>query len=282
MKGNILSVSETEILIRSASGEKVIAPVTEVKSSDVKPRVGDEVDFELTSDGVAKEVYILRAASQIENITQTATDVASNAFNKLKSQLNEENKDKLVSLTNSAAQTAAKLGGDLKTKMGGLVSAAQSSDMSLSSASELQNKFALLSLLSLLVLSFFGIVNFMGTSLTFYNLTESYTLLFFIVGTMVVAFLGLNIIIYRAMTAITLLIVILPTIDAFKFINQGSQVMSEFGMRKSDPIQLFFNVTSINMYLFAIAFIAVALTLTPGMYKAKSIAQQSTAKESGE
>lgn len=275
MKGTILNITVSDILVRCTEGNKYTAPLTQIKSTDVKPKVGDDVDFEI-ADGQATEVYILRSASAVENLTQNATAKAAVAINAVKSHMTEENKEKVRHMAANASETAQKIGGELKDKAGALLSNIQAngvgSAIQPSSVSQLQNKFALFALAFLLVFSFTNIGKLESfTKFSYYDLTETYIVAFFLVGCMVIAALGLNAIIYRVALGITLFIMLLPLSDLYDFAQQGAQFGRELGFRMRTPSfgQMFSNFTTGFIWLFLAGFVMTVATLVPGLYKAK-------------
>jgi hypothetical protein len=275
MKGTILNVTASEILIRCSEGNKFTAAFTNVKSTDVKPKVGDDVDFEV-SEGQAIEVYILRSASAVENLTQNATAKAASAINAVKSQMTEENKEKVRHMAANASETAQKLGGELKGKAGELLSNIQAngvgSAINPSSFNQLQNKFALFALAFLLLFSFTNIGKFEDyAKFSYYDMTETYIVAFFLVGCMVIAALGLNTIIYRVALGITLFVMLLPLSDLYDFAKEGAQLGRDLGIRMRAPSfsKIFSNFTTGFIWFFIAGFVMTVATLLPGLYKAK-------------
>lgn len=273
MKGTIINVTESEILVRCSEGNKHTAPLSQIKSTDVKPKVGDDVDFEIV-EGQATDVYILRAASAVENLTQTATAKAVSAINVVKSHITEENKEKVRHMAANASETVQKLGGELKGKAGRLLNNVQTGDIGSSikesSFKQLQNKFALFALTLFLVFSFTNIGKLDRLAqFSYHDLTESHILAFFIVGCIVIAGFGLNVIIYRVAVAITLFITLTPLFDLYDLANQGASLGREFGMRAPSFGQLFKEFTTGYIWFFFASFVMTASTLLPGLYKAK-------------
>lgn len=273
MKGTILSVSDSEVLIRCADGNKHKCPLSEIKSVDVKPRPGDDVDFE-TSEGNATEVYILRAASKVDQLASKATEKASQAVNLAKSHLTDENKEKILALGASASESAQKIGGELKDKAGAFIGNLQSgqSKAAISQFSGIQNKFIVGMLCTFLLVSFFSLFKIMGQGITFYQGVDSNLLAYALIGAIVVAAMGINVMVYRALVVIALLSILIPTFQLYTDFSDGMQAASEFGFRpkKMNLSNMLGNMATSFFYIFIIGTVMTAITLIPGLYKTKT------------
>ena len=275
MRGTILNVTEADILIRCSERNKFTASLSQIKSTDVKPKVGDDIDFEI-ADGQAVEVYVLRSASAVENLAQSATAKAASAIHIVKSHMTEENKEKVRHIAANASETVQQLGCDLKGKAGTFLSNVQAggaaSAINPSSFAQLQNKFALFALSFLLLFSFTNIGKFeQYAKFSYYDLTDTYIVAFFLVCCIVIAWLGLNAIIYRAALGITLFVMLLPLSDLYDFANQGAQFGRDLGFRVKAPSfdKLFSNFTTGFIWFFISGFVMTCATLVPSLYKAK-------------
>jgi hypothetical protein len=274
MKGTILNVTETEVLIRCNEGNKHAAPLSEIKSTDVKPRVGDDVDFE-TADGKVTDVYILRAASKVENFTHNASAKAADALAAVKGKITEEDKEKLRQLSASAKDNAVKLGGELKGKAGTLINNLKSGQgvqgVNASSLKALPNKFALIALSLFLIFSFTEIADLRFARLSYYDMVESYILAVFLVASLIVAGLGLSALIYRVVVGVTLFIAVKPLYDFYDGASElGRLAKSEFGFRMPGIGDLFAEFSTPWIMGILLGFVLTAVSLIPGMYKARA------------
>ncbi|WP_445769406.1 hypothetical protein [Rheinheimera sp.] len=272
MKGTILNVAETELLLRCTDGNKYTCSLSEVKSSEVKARVGDDVDFEVV-EGKAAEVYILRSASTVENFASVASAKANSALNTVKSHITDENKEKLRNMSANAVDSAQKIGGELKDKAGALFSNIKSADgasgFDASSLKKVPNKFSLFALAFFFIFSFTDIAKVERFTFSYYDGTESYLLAILLVVCMVLAALAVNAIVYRVAVAITLFITIKPLIDLYDASSEGLNLAREFGVRLPGLGDLFAHFTTGYIVFFLLGFILTAVTLIPGLYKAK-------------
>lgn len=96
MKGIILSVTKDNIMIRGDDDKRYNYAVINLKS-DVKPKVGDPVDFDVWNDA-AQGVYILRSATTSEVLTEKTVAGAKLAIKKIKAHIPENSGEKLQSV----------------------------------------------------------------------------------------------------------------------------------------------------------------------------------------
>ncbi len=82
MQGKILNISGVFALIRAENQDKFEVPLSEIKS-ELSPRVGDDVDFDLV-EGKVTSVYILRQSASIDEHLSAAKDTANHIYQKVK------------------------------------------------------------------------------------------------------------------------------------------------------------------------------------------------------
>ncbi|MCH8537407.1 MAG: hypothetical protein LAT66_06495 [Alkalimonas sp.] len=258
MQGTIIHATGTEIVIRGNDENKYSVALEQLKS-ELKPRVGDPVDFDVI-DEQAQNVFILRVNSQVENMASSAKETASAAYKKVRSQINEENAEKIKVFTNTAASKASEIGKDFSSKASSALSDIQSGNVTT------MNKYCLISLSFLILSGFFTIYSVFGISVNFYRATDNWFMIIFAIAAMAVAYLGVNAIVYRALTVITLLFVLMPAYEVVSFLSDGSAMMRQMGIPANDLAELLNEFVRIGLYLMIIATLMVIISLVPGIY----------------
>lgn len=275
MKGTILNTTENDILIRCSEGNKFSALVKDIKSSDVKPKVGDDVDFEV-EDGKAVEVYILRTASAFENIAQTAAEKAASSISLVKSHMTEENKEKVRHLAANASETVQKIGGELKGKAGDIISNVKAGGLpaaiNTTALKQLHNKFSVFALAMLFIFSFVNVFELEKyVSASYYSMVESSVFAFMLVACAIVAGLGLHVWIYRILLGATLVVILKPFHELYTAASDAMSVAKDFGvdMGGSALDGVFSEITNGFVWFFILGLVLTLVTLVPGVYKAK-------------
>lgn len=301
MKGKILHISDTDLVIRSEEGNKYTAELSNIKS-DLQPQIGDDIDFELVDDR-AVEIYILRNESQLESVAKNAKQNANAALDKIRSQISEENLEKAKELGKSAKQNAnaafnkirsqineenlekaKELGKSASAKVGQFISNTRSKGSSIENINNtvIENKFCFFSLLALLVVTF--LPTFDGSN--YYEAGGSNFVAVFLIPAIVTAYLGLKTLFYRILTGIALLIIVVPaviglynTIVEINELAELSRSMSSmfggfrgFGGSSASMEDLYIEIATDlakTTLLMVVATIVAAITLIPGFHKEK-------------
>lgn len=274
MQGKILNITGAFALIRAENQDKFEVPLSKIKS-EISPRVGDDVDFDLI-EGRVESVYILRQSAYIDDHLSSAKETANHIYKKVKSNINEENLEK-------AKDLAAKATDKVKEKIQSIdVSKAKETlrsidmpNLNLNSASRLSvhNKFALFTLTCLFVSMLLPAVDLgLGTTVSYIELVDSMTLqIIFMIASSVSLAIGAPRFISKMLCAICLVTILIPIYEVFSSLTELANLGREFGITDKSVINSLMKTVKIGLPMLIISFLLFFFTTLLPRYKTSSI-----------
>lgn len=298
MKGNVLQINEDSLLLRGDDQKKYKCVIAELKS-EVKPLVGDPVDFDVDGD-LAIEVYILRANTKLDNLLTSVKSGSEAAMSQVKSHLTEENAQKIKQMTESAGLKAKELfaksteglksstaGEKAKALLGGSSDAVESADSPTDlkasiSKNLIKQRFRVFCMLFLMVAAYMPLFEVWGQSGNFFDVVESNFLLFMCIGGILSLTFKLNINVYRVFAVLALFAVIYPFYDLYSEFSEVSKSMSGMGLGNvmGSVMDEIMPMVGIGAYALVAAVIATILSLLAK--SKKSVAQTEPVESAGE
>ncbi|MBA6291255.1 hypothetical protein H4J58_09410 [Colwellia sp. MB3u-70] len=253
MKGQILHISESTLIIRAENDQKLEVSISEIKS-EITPHVGDTVDFDIIEEK-AVNIFILRQTASLDEHLNSAKEMAGNLFSKAKGQLNEENAQKAKNLASQATNKAKE---SLKNiDYSKATNAIKNIKLPTNTGTaKLHNKFAFLIVVLIFISMVLPLVDIgFGSSQSYFQLVESNSLMvIFLLLSAVSLVLGLPRLITRSVSIIFLIIASMPVYDGINALND----MGMFSSRRRsnlDGLDPFFDIIQIGMPLLVISIV---------------------------
>lgn len=275
MQGKILNISGVFALIRAENQDKFEVPLSEIKS-ELSPRVGDDVDFDLV-EGKVTSVYILRQSASIDEHLSAAKDTANHIYQKVKSNINEENLDR-------AKELAAKATGKAKEKLQAIdlskaketLTSVEMPTLSSVSGLTVHNKFALFSLTCLFISMLLPAVNlgYLGfdTPASYFDLVDSVTVqVIFMLASAVSLAIGAPRFISKALCVICLVTVVAPLYEAYDSISGLVDAGREFGIKEKSISKQLTKAIEIGLPILVISILLFFVTTLLPRYKTSSM-----------
>lgn len=216
MKGNILHITTDSVVIRADNEQKFEVAHHEFKSQ-IKPNVGDEVDFDITDDA-AHSVYILRQSATMDDHIGNAKTAASKLYNQAKGNLNEENLNKAKDLASTTAAKAKESFNNIDFSKAS--NAVKSINLPASVGFKIHNKFAVLVLVLMFISMILPIFRIFNESQSYFKLVESTGLqTMFLFLTLASLLMGLPRMVSRILSVIFIIALCVPIYDGLSFLN---------------------------------------------------------------
>ncbi|TVP16343.1 hypothetical protein [Shewanella sp. KCT] len=265
MQGKILNITGKFALIRSENTDKFEVPLSEIKS-ELFPRIGDNVDFDLV-EGKVESVYILRQSAPIDEHLFTAKNTANHIYKKVKSNINEENLDRAKELASMATGKAkANLQAINLSKAKEALKFVEMTPLNGTSGVSVHNKFALFTLTCLFVSMLLPAVNLgIGVSTSYFELIDSITLqVIFMLASFVSLAIGAPRFISKTLCAICLITILIPLYQLFNSISDLANVGREFGVTNKSVIKQIMKSVEFGLPMLVISFsMFFLITLLP-------------------
>jgi len=257
MKGQILHISESTLIIRAENDQKLEVSISEIKS-EITPHVGDDVDFDIIEEK-AVNIFILRQTASLDEHLTSAKKMAGNLYSKAKGQLNEENAKKAKDLASQATNKAKE---SLKN-----IDYSKATDAiknlklpTNTGVTQLHNKFSFLIVVLIFISMILPLVDIgFGSSQSYFQLVESNSLMvIFLLLSGISLLLGLPRLITRSVSVIFLIIVSMPVYDGINALNDMGMLSSRRGF-DLDDLDPFFNMIQIGFPLLVISIVIFAV-----------------------
>lgn len=224
MKGTILHITDNKFVIRAENNDKLEASISEIKS-DLSPRVGDEVDFELSEQGVHC-VYILRQSPSLDDHIEKTKEVAGSLYSQAKNSINEENVQKAKALASEAANKAKETFKNVD--LAKATDTIKSVNISSVEKYPLYNKFSLIVLVTIFISMLLPLVKIpFASPQSYFQMVDATNLqvIFFILSAASLV-LGLPRLITRICSIVFLVTLTMPIYDAINFLHDMRQATS--------------------------------------------------------
>ncbi|WP_412500787.1 hypothetical protein [Shewanella chilikensis] len=272
MQGKILNISGACALIRAENQDKLEVPLSEIKS-ELSPRVGDDVDFDLV-EGKVVSVYILRQSTSIDQHLSAAKDTANHIYQQVKSNINEESLERAKAL-------AAKATGKAKEKLQAIdlsktketLTSVEMPTLSSVSGLSLHNKFALFTLTCLFVSMLLPAVNLgFDTTVSYWKFVDNVTLqvIFMLVSAVSLA-IGAPRFVSKTLCVICLVTVVAPLYDVYNSISEVVDAGREFGIKEKNITSQLMKAIEIGLPILLISILLFFITTLLPRYKTSSM-----------